>query len=112
MLRSVPGLIHGLCGVLLVSQPAAVVAQQRAIPGLQCRVASGPWRPCQMDLDADGLGWELQVGRETVRFRSDGRGAVSMQRGRHNWRSVTARWQPDSSLCWDGVCALGPFPLD
>jgi hypothetical protein len=29
-----------------------------------------------------------------------------------NWRDVEGRWAADTSLCWDGICALGPIPLD
>jgi len=25
---------------------------------------------------------------------------------------VESRWAADTSLCWDGICALGPIPLD
>lgn len=79
---------------------------------LHCRLAAGPWRHCRMALDADGLGWQLQIGAEQIRFRHDGRGAVTMERSGQAWQPVEARWLSDASLCWDGVCARGQIPLD
>lgn len=92
---------------------AAPVRAQGPVPAqLHCRLATGPWQHCSMALDADGLGWELQIGREQIRFRHDGRGAVAMERSGQPWRAVQAHWLSDASLCWDGVCAKGQIPLD
>lgn len=59
-----------------------------------------------------GLHWVLRVGGQRFEFRHAGDGAVRMQRDSGPWQPVTARWQADASLCWDGVCARGPIPLD
>lgn len=87
-------------------------AQTPVAARLHCRLAGGPWQQCRMAVDRDGLGWELQIGDEQIRFRHDGRGAVSMQRGGRTQQAVEARWLADASLCWDGVCAKGAIPLD
>jgi len=79
---------------------------------LHYRLADGPWQQCQMAVDADGFGWQLQIGPEQIRFRHDGRGAVAMERSGHPRQAVEARWLSDASLCWDGVCAKGSIPLD
>lgn len=94
----------------LITGPAWSQASQVAV--LQCRVAQGPWQQCRMQLDADGMGWQLEIGAEQIRFRHDQRGSVSMERGSHHWQTVEARWLADASLCWDGICAKGAIPLD
>lgn len=79
---------------------------------LECRLASGPWQPCQMKVERLGAHWWLLIGDQRLEFRHDGRGQVTMQRGQENWRQVDSRWGDDASLCWDGVCARGEIPLD
>jgi len=80
---------------------------------LRCRSMDGPWQPCTMQLDANGLGWQLKIGTQPViRFRHDGLGNVSMRAGPSLWQPVEARWLSDASLCWNGICARGPIPLD
>jgi len=102
-----------LCGSCLLALGCGAHAGGVAISaGLQCRLGDAPWRPCAMAVDGDRLRWALHVGRETVNFRSDGRGRVWMQRSTDGWRTVEPLWRNDSSLCWDGICALGHFPLD
>ncbi|HYP04019.1 MAG TPA: hypothetical protein VER57_05660, partial [Cyanobium sp.] len=59
-----------------------------------------------------GSHWFLLVGEQRVEFRHDGTGAVRMQKNTGGWRPVSSRWNEDTSLCWDGVCARGDIPLD
>jgi len=35
-----------------------------------------------------------------------------MRSGNTPWRPVQALWRADASLCWNGICAKGPIPLD
>ncbi len=84
---------------------------QPAIP-LQCRRAPGPWRTCRLTIEALGRHWWLQVGRERWVLRADGRGALTLESGQGPARPVQPLWQRDRSLCWDGHCIKGSFPLD
>ena len=79
---------------------------------LQCRLGTGPWLPCRMEVQDMGLHWFLTIGTQRIEFRHSGDGAVRMQKGAEPWQPVTAQWQSDASLCWDGVCAKGAIPLD
>ena len=73
----------------------------------------GAWEPCTLHLDRDGMGWKLTIGSQpSIQFLHDGLGNVRMRGGAGGWRKVEAHWLADSSLCWDGVCARGEFPLD
>lgn len=94
-------------------QGAEPSAPQRtlSIP-LQCRLGNGSWQPCRMEVMAVGSHWTLEVGGQRLEFRHDGRGGVTMQQGSGGWRSVSSRWEQPLDLCWDGVCARGPIPLD
>jgi hypothetical protein len=83
----------------------------RLIP-LQCRLGGGPWRSCQMRVEEVGSHWWLLVGQQVLEFRHDGRGSVTMQEASGGWRAVNSRWEEETSLCWDGVCARGDIPLD
>ena len=65
-----------------------------------------------MEVEDIGLHWVLRIGAQRIEFRHSGDGAVRMQKGSGSWQPVTATWQPDTSLCWDGVCARGDIPLD
>ncbi len=65
-----------------------------------------------MEVEDIGLHWVLRIGTQRIEFRHSGDGAVRMQKGAGAWQPVTATWQPDTSLCWDGVCARGDIPLD
>ena len=84
---------------------------------LQCRLAAGPWQPCRMEVEQVGGHWWLLVGKRRIEFRHDGKGTVTMQglpahgSSSQGWRRVSSRWE-DTSLCWDGICARGPIPLD
>ncbi|MEB3265881.1 MAG: hypothetical protein VKN13_04630 [Cyanobacteriota bacterium] len=79
---------------------------------LECRLADGPWQQCRMQVQQVGEHWFLVVGRRQFEFRHDGSGQVTMQQNNGQRRSVSATWQADASLCWDGVCARGAIPLD
>lgn len=112
--RSVVGVMAALLvGWLLVDAGTAPRARaQGQVAALQCRLGSGPWQPCRMEVQDVGLNWVLRVGEQRIEFRHSGDGAVRMQKGSAPWQPVTATWQPDTSLCWDGVCAKGDIPLD
>lgn len=86
-------------------------AQALTVP-LQCRLGTGPWQPCRMQIQAVGERWWLQIGSERIEFRHGGDGNVRMQRGGGTWQPVDSSWQGDSSLCWDGICTKGSLPLD
>jgi hypothetical protein len=108
-------ILAAAAAVLLVAQapwPAKAAPEQAAEVGLECRLASGPWQRCRMEVERIGSRWWLLVGDQRIDFRHDGRGSVQMQRSGSGWQPVTARWNPDTSLCWDGVCARGDLPLD
>jgi hypothetical protein len=90
---------------------AAVAAEHRG-GSLECRLGQGPWQPCVMQIQDVGLRWELQIGSRRIGFRHGGDGAIHMRLSSGDWRPVAATWQPDASLCWDGVCARGSIPLD
>ncbi len=102
-------LVCALLGQAIVS-PAALAQGQAA--ALQCRLGGGPWQPCRMEMQDMGLHWVLRIGTQQIEFRHSGDGAVRMQKAGGPWQPVTATWQPDASLCWDGVCAKGDIPLD
>ena len=107
------GLLLGLGLLCALSGPEQALAQSRPLAAeLQCRLGSGPWRPCRMEVQDVGLNWVLRIGPERIAFRHSGDGAVTMQKGQGPWQPVTATWTPDTSLCWDGVCARGDIPLD
>jgi hypothetical protein len=95
---------HG--AIAAVPRPIAQV-----IP-LECRLGMGPWQACRMEVVAIGSQWALVVGAHRWEFRHDGHGSVTMQHGVGSWRPVRSRWDDQSSLCWDGVCARGAIPLD
>jgi hypothetical protein len=104
-----------LLQLIVVLALQGVVVEVLAGPSdpLTCRLQQGPWLPCTMQLDANGLGWRLRIGaQQSLQFRHDGLGRVRMRRGSEPWQPVQARWLADASLCWDGVCARGPIPLD
>lgn len=96
---------------IVVAAPAPALAQVQ-VAALQCRLAAGPWQPCRMEVQDIGLHWVLRIGEQRIEFRHSGDGSVRMQQGAGPWQPVTATWQPDTSLCWDGVCARGNLPLD
>lgn len=91
--------------------PALALPEGSGIP-LECRLGDGPWQSCRMEVQQVGTHWVLLVGRQRVEFRHDGTGAVRMQKDTSGWRPVSSRWNEDTSLCWDGVCARGDIPLD
>jgi hypothetical protein len=65
-----------------------------------------------MEVVQMGSHWTLVVGEQRLEFRHDGRGAVTLHSGAGPWRMVTSRWEKQSDLCWDGICARGAIPLD
>ncbi|MFN5119379.1 MAG: hypothetical protein ACK5FE_02640 [Cyanobacteriota bacterium] len=106
----------GSVALLLVPLSMPVQAAPVLIQ-LQCRLAAGPWQPCRMEVEQVGSHWWLLVGKRRIEFRHDGMGTVTMQglpapgSSFPGWRPVSSRWE-DTSLCWDGICARGPIPLD
>ncbi len=100
--------------VLLWPLALPVLAQVQTQPPvpLQCQRNGGAWQPCQMVLEADGLHWRIDMAEDLFEFRHDGRGSLSMRQGDQPWRLVEAHWRTDASLCWNGICAKGPIPLD
>ncbi len=100
----------GLLMCLLLASSGGAAADSLEL--VRCRMSPGPWRSCQMEVQEVGQRWELLIGGERIRFHHDGHGTVRMQRQRHPWQVVEPRWNADSALCWDGVCAQGDFPLD
>ena len=104
-----------LVGPLILTLATAGMAtplRGQPLVRLHCRLGQAPWRPCQMLLNPDGMGWRLHIDQMQFQFRHDGQGTVSMQHAAGRWQVVEARWQTDASLCWDGVCAQGAIPLD
>ena len=105
---------HFLLPALLLpalALPALALPDGSAIP-LECRFGDGPWQSCRMEVEQVGIHWFLQVGEQRLEFRHDGTGVVRMQKDPSGWRPVSSRWEEDTSLCWDGVCARGDIPLD
>lgn len=110
-LLSLTGLLSLSSLLVLLVAPIGALAQPGSIP-LQCRLGNGPWQDCRMQIEQVGLHWWLRIGGRELEFRHDGRGNLSMQQDRGGWRTVESRWEEDSNLCWDGVCAKGEIPLD
>ncbi len=106
-----PGLVTA---AILSALPEAVERPAQGPRGLplHCRRLPGPWRPCRLTVASLGRHWWLQVGRERWVLRADGRGGLTLQTGRGPARPVQPLWQADHSLCWDGHCIKGSFPLD
>ena len=100
-----------LVGAALLSHLAAAAAEPLKV-SLQCRLGQGPWQPCRMQIEDVGMRWELRIGNRRIGFRHTGDGAVHMRLSQGDWRPVSAHWQADATLCWDGVCARGDIPLD
>ncbi len=113
--RLLTGPLHALLALPLVLAGLPLLAEERdggqSVP-LECRLAGGPWQHCRMRVERVGEHWFLLVGGQQFEFHHDGTGQVTMQQGAGARRSVSATWQADASLCWDGVCARGPIPLD
>ena len=82
----------------------------RPIP-LDCRLGTGPWQSCHMEVIEVGRRWFLVVQNQRIEFRHDGTGQVLMGRS-GRWQTVNPRWGEDQSLCWDSLCARGDIPLD
>jgi len=101
-----------LAAAISQGQLAALALPQGSGIPLECRLGDGPWQSCRMEIQEVGSHWFLLVGEQRVEFRHDGTGAVRMQKDTSGWRPVNSRWNEDTSLCWDGVCARGDIPLD
>lgn len=95
-----------------MGQTIVLAGERPSLVPLQCRLGDGPWRQCEMHVLQVGQQWQLRVNGEQISFSHDGLGNVRMRRGLSGWMPVEARWSPDASLCWDGVCARGDLPLD
>jgi hypothetical protein len=105
----------GLLAAVAMAASTLAAAQAQTAPvliPLQCRLGTGLWQDCRMQVEEMGGHWWLLIGSQRVEFRHDGRGSVTMQQDNSGWRAVSSRWQEDTSLCWDGVCAKGEIPLD
>lgn len=113
-----PLLLALLSGAMVLAWSSVVPLRAESAPPLpqrypvHCRLAGGPWAACVMAIEQLGERWWLELGGQRVVFRHDGKGTVQMQRRPGQWQTVTAQWSDDQALCWDGVCAKGPFPLD
>ena len=94
----------------LSSLPTGWAQGLQLIP-LECRLADGPWRSCQMEVIQVGRHWFLQIGADRFEFTHDGTGKVRLLKD-GIWKEVTPRWAEDQSLCWGEVCARGDIPLD
>lgn len=108
-------------GILLLGPPVGASQPQSEAQAqslnLRCRLAEGPWQDCQMQVQDVGRRWSVAVAGQRLLFRHDGRGTVLMWRLPGTWVPVETRWVSgsggmDPALCWDGLCALGPIPLD
>mgnify|MGYP006935497374 CR=1 FL=1 len=105
VLRPIPLLLG-----LLIS--AAAVGAELRVP-LECSLDAGAWTLCTMQVERIGEHWWITSGDQRIEFRHDGRGGITMRRHRDaGWQAVSASWTADAALCWDGVCARGPIPLD
>ncbi|APD49605.1 hypothetical protein BM449_12910 [Synechococcus sp. SynAce01] len=106
------GLAIGIGGALAMLLLSAALADQQRLQ-LRCRTDQGPWQACVMRIEAVGERWSLELPDDSFDFRHDGSGIVEMSRaGAGQWRPVTSQWSPEHALCWNGLCALGQFPLD
>jgi hypothetical protein len=105
------GLLLWAAGSALVGQPVRAEPVPSGVE-LECRLKEGPWQKCRMEVQQVGTHWILVVGNQRIEFRHDQRGAVTMLRPPGGWQPVSSRWEADTSLCWDGVCARGEIPLD
>ncbi len=100
--------LASLASAAALNLPA--LSQGMSVP-LECRLGSGAWQACRMEISDPGRRWVLVVGQRRHGFSHDGTGHMRMAvDGR--WREVTPRWNSDGSLCWDGLCARGDIPLD
>lgn len=92
--------------VLARSQPQTAVE-------LECRQATGPWRPCRMGIQRIGSAWWIELAEQRIRFEHDGSGSVRMQANAEApWITVQPNWAGERVLCWDKLCARGALPLD
>ena len=79
---------------------------------LRCQIDGKAWQPCRMLIDSIGVHWWLVIGARRFEFHHDGHGNVTVVDGPGLSRSVTPQWRSTGILCWDGLCAEGPIPLD
>jgi hypothetical protein len=79
---------------------------------LECQLHQGQWQPCTLTIEQIGEHWWLQIGRQRLVFRSNGRGSITLSDGAGATRTVQPVWTAQQALCWDGVCTKGEFPLD
>lgn len=111
-----PSLLPLAALLVLGAGGTAANAQQGQEPPmgipLECRLGQQAWQRCRMDVEQVGVTWALLVGEHRLEFHHDGRGVTNMQGAVGAWRTVSARWDSQGNLCWDGVCARGAIPLD
>lgn len=79
---------------------------------LRCQIDGKAWQPCRMLIDSIGVHWWLVIGARRFEFHHDGHGNVTVLDGSRSPRSVMPQWRSKGVLCWDGLCAEGPIPLD
>lgn len=79
---------------------------------LRCRIDRSAWQPCRMLIESIGVHWWLVIGARRFEFHHDGHGNVTVVDGSRSPRSVMPQWRSTGVLCWDGLCAEGPIPLD
>lgn len=104
---------------LAQSQPSRLSqpSQSTQRVDLHCRLVDGPWRPCQLHMVDVGRRWWVEMDGKRWLFRHDGQGTVSLWQPPRGWTPIETHWLAtaqgaDPALCWDGLCALGPIPLD
>lgn len=98
-------------GAGLTPGPASESGPEPSI-SLRCQIDGRAWQPCRMVIESLGEHWWLQVGGRRFEFRHDGHGNVTVADGAGPPHAVTPRWRSSGVLCWDGLCAEGPIPLD
>ena len=109
--RICPGWLAAGLLVPWLGLTAAQAEPKLSLP-VECQLALGPWQPCTLTIEQVGEHWWLQVGSQTLVFRSNGRGEITLRDPAGITKTVQPVWTAQRALCWDGVCTKGDFPLD
>ncbi len=109
--RICPGWLAAGLLVPWLGLTAAQAEPKLSLP-VECQLAQGPWQPCTLTIEQVGEHWWLQVGSQTLVFRSNGRGEITLRDPAGITKTVQPVWTAQRALCWDGVCTKGDFPLD